>query len=77
MLENHRIARLSVVLLFAVSATLLTVPAADKETRTEGLLLIRVERESRDDLSQLLTGGVPVVMEMRESLFVEGTWWSG
>ena len=72
MLKNHRIARLSIILLIAAFAGLLPVPAVDKEAQTEGPLLIRVERETRDDLSQLLAGGVPVVMEMRESLFVEG-----
>jgi subtilisin-like proprotein convertase family protein len=46
--------------------------AAEKPAADPGPLLIRVERQSREDLSTLLSSGVPVVMEMRASLWVEG-----
>jgi hypothetical protein len=55
------------------SAGLVSAPANDSGVPAGDLLLIHVERASRDDLSRLLSAGVPVVMEMRDSLFVEGT----
>lgn len=53
----------------------LAVPVAVGQSQQDenDSFLIRVERINREDLSHLLAGGVPVVMEMRNCLFVEGT----
>jgi subtilisin-like proprotein convertase family protein len=72
MLNNSRFALLAPSLLIVALAGITLLAAAEKEARTDGPLLIQVERESRDDLSKLLSAGLPVVMEMRDSLFVEG-----
>jgi subtilisin-like proprotein convertase family protein len=66
MLKNSRIALIALVLPASLGLSL--APAAEKENP----VLIRVERQSREDLQKLLSGRVPVVMEMLESLFVEG-----
>ncbi|MEW5806721.1 MAG: M28 family peptidase, partial [Acidobacteriota bacterium] len=56
--------------LFSTSA----FAAAEIQERKDGsgLYLLRVERQGMEDLSTFLASGVPVVMEMRLSLFVEG-----
>ena len=70
--KNRRIARCALFLFIATLSAMTPFAAAEKESRTEDLFLIRVARESRDDLTKLLSAGLPVVMEMRGSLFVEG-----
>ncbi len=51
------------------------IPASfgQKIQNDEDLFLIRAERIYQDDISRLLDGGVPVVMEMLNCLFVEGS----
>ncbi len=66
MLKIRRFALIAFILLASLGLSL--VPAGEKDSP----LLIRIERQSRDDLSKLLTGKIPVVMEMLESLFAEG-----
>jgi hypothetical protein len=51
------------------------IPASfgQEQQNEEDLFLIRVERINQNDFSRLLDGGVPVVMEMLNCLFAEGT----
>jgi hypothetical protein len=66
--------RTGFVLILLCLALLLAVPATAGQDLPDQAdsFLIRVERITRNDLSDLLSGGVPVVMEMLNCLFVEG-----
>jgi hypothetical protein len=70
-MSNLRMACLAFALLALASSG--SLQADDSELPALGPWLIRVERVSRDQLSKLLAAGVPVVMELRQSLFVAGT----